>query len=209
MYTFHSLASEHRSTRHEHQAAPLGDAALVRRRSGLSLLCVCSLTQRGVSSLAYLRHAAQLDGVRQRMLQRCNTRQQCCWRWERAPTVSGPARSQGWVSTSSPCASLCVILLRSTSTHAAELTQKEGTPASSGISCVPHQRRGSAISGHISGGGLQPARGGQLSAWGGHLEGTLNTGLRHAHSRHDCLSRDRGPAHAAMHSLPAKPSGLP
>ena len=51
------------------------------------------------------------------------------------PMVMGPSLSQGSVSMSSPWASLCVILLRATSTHAAEFTQKAGTPASSGISC--------------------------------------------------------------------------
>ena len=52
--------------------------------------------------------------------------------------VMGPSLSQGSVSMSSPCASLCVILLRATSTQAAELTQYAATPASSGISCAMH-----------------------------------------------------------------------
>ncbi len=42
---------------------------------------------------------------------------------EVTPTLSGPSRSQGPVSTSSPAAVLCVIALRATSMQAAELTQ--------------------------------------------------------------------------------------
>ena len=55
---------------------------------------------------------------------------------EVTPTASGPSRSHGTVSTSSPDAILCVIALRATSMQAAELTQYDGTPFSSGISCA-------------------------------------------------------------------------
>lgn len=54
---------------------------------------------------------------------------------EVTPMVRGPSRSQGRVSCSSPCASLCEIELASALMHPAELTQKEGSPAVSGISC--------------------------------------------------------------------------
>ena len=59
---------------------------------------------------------------------------------EVTPMVSGPSRSQGAVSTSSPCASLCVMALRATSMQAAEFTQNDGTPFTSGISCAPPRR---------------------------------------------------------------------
>ena len=59
--------------------------------------------------------------------------------------VMGPSLSQGSVSMSSPCASLCVTLLRATSTQAAELTQYAATPASSGISCTVHSTAHQAL----------------------------------------------------------------
>lgn len=62
--------------------------------------------------------------------------------------VMGPSLSQGSVSMSSPCASLCVTLLRATSTQAAELTQYAATPASSGISCIVHSATHQAL--HLS-----------------------------------------------------------
>lgn len=60
---------------------------------------------------------------------------------EVTPMVRGPSRSQGAVSTSSPCASLCVMALRATSMQAAEFTQNDGTPFTSGISCAPPRQR--------------------------------------------------------------------
>lgn len=59
---------------------------------------------------------------------------------EVTPTDRGPSRSHGAVSTSSPEAILCVMALRATSTQAAEFTQYDGTPFSSGISCSTPRR---------------------------------------------------------------------